>query len=123
MSTDLFQSTGLFHVTPSRNKRWIEKQGIRPDKSKGQRLVSWYVTSDMLMWALAHVSKRHNLPTRAIAVVALSWDIVEIEHTRWSGVYTCAYPVTTELGTWYSAHQVLDWRRSLADTQIEDFPF
>lgn len=59
----------LWHVTHKGNLPAIEKEGIRPDLSRGKRMLSWYVTRDMVAWAFLHAAKRHGWEVQDLVAV------------------------------------------------------
>lgn len=82
----------LYHVSPSENNAAISDSGVDPMKSQGKQKVSWLVTDDMLMWAIAHVSARHHVNTNLISVWVVEAEKFHLKNTKWRDrVYTCAH--------------------------------
>jgi len=113
----------LYHVTPAKNRRWINAQGVRPDKSKGKKHVSYWVNENMLIWAIAHVSKRHNVPTRSIAICAVPNHMIAVVNTKWNGVWTCDHIVHLDKGSWSSASQQLERFKDSQEDGLWGIPF
>jgi hypothetical protein len=44
----------LFHVTPARNRRSIDRLGLLPEKAVGKEKAVWMVTRSLIWWALMH---------------------------------------------------------------------
>jgi hypothetical protein len=81
-------STGvLFHITPEENAQSIDTSGILPMYSKGKMQVSWYVRRSEILWALAHTSSRHDLPTNRLVVCAVVIEWEKVKRTSRQGFY------------------------------------
>jgi len=80
----------LYHVTTRYRADLIAAKGIDPERSKGARKVSWYVTWEMLPWAIAHVSLRHKTSIERIVVIGIVIRRTNVKATRWTNVYTAS---------------------------------
>lgn len=76
----------------------ITENGIDPKCSTGKRKVSWYVDKSMLLWAIGHVSARHNVSVADVLVFDVDIDYDLLKLTRWRGVYTCSQVIYTVRG-------------------------
>ncbi len=50
----------LFHFTPARNKKQIERRGLLPSMSKGKKHRVWLVAFSQLSWGFEHVRRHHD---------------------------------------------------------------
>jgi len=64
-------SVMAYHVTPTFNVRLIEQNGINPEYSTGKLKASWYVAKHGILWAIAHCSARHGIPTGELSVATV----------------------------------------------------
>jgi hypothetical protein len=71
----------LYHVTPDVNEMPIMAFGIRPDLCKGKTQSSWYVSKQGIIWAIAHVSLRHNVTPHNIVVMACMLPVSALKAT------------------------------------------
>jgi len=88
----------LYHVTPVFNREAIARQGVRPEHSRGKRLVTWWVGEQRLLWAIAHCSAKFDCPVSALYVFEASIPQVWAKRTRLTAVYTVAPTVITYAG-------------------------
>lgn len=90
----------LYHVTREHVVRNIWERGVHPEYSTGKMLVTWWVDEPEVMWALAHVSARWQLPVDRLVVIEA--DIPEQDITRWSrvGIYYTRKPVKRGIKIW-----------------------
>ncbi len=59
----------LYHITSEENVNAIMMQGVRPDLSRGKMSAAWYVNKRGIVWAIAHVSLRHDLSVANLVVM------------------------------------------------------
>jgi hypothetical protein len=48
----------LFHISPARNRRSIDRKGLLPEKATGKERSIWLVTRTLIPWALAHTATK-----------------------------------------------------------------
>lgn len=69
----------VYHVTTRYRADLIAAKGIDPERSKGKRKCSWYVSFPMLAWAIAHVSLRHKCPLENIIVIRCTIPLADLK--------------------------------------------
>lgn len=72
----------LYHVTTAQAAKSIRSIGVSPVFSQGKQKRSWYVNEKRLMWAIAHTSARHGVPTCGLVVITV--DVCARNVRRWS---------------------------------------
>lgn len=77
----------LYHVSPSFNKASIEKEGVSPDYSRGRGKRCYWVTEAALMWAIAHISSRHDVPVNRLHVFVTSLPFEALQRSGRYGVF------------------------------------
>ncbi len=77
----------LYHVSPEENAQSIDISGVLPMYSKGKMTVSWYVRRADIVWALAHMSARHNVPCDKLIVCAVVIEWKHMKRTSRPGFY------------------------------------
>lgn len=90
----LMNKRTLYHVSPHFNTQSILSEGVSPAWSRGKLHVSWWITEEQLMWALAHISSRYAISVNVLAIFTASIDEALLLRTRWKGVYQCKAPVS-----------------------------
>jgi hypothetical protein len=50
----------LFHISPARYRRSIDRSGLLPEKATGKEQSVWLVTRTMIPWALAHTATKRG---------------------------------------------------------------
>jgi len=58
-----------YHVTPLHNLDPILKRGIDPARSTGAKEIAWYVDNSMVVWAINHIMKRHDIVRYQVLVL------------------------------------------------------
>jgi len=51
----------VYHVTPKSNLKSIKRNGVLPSLAQGTFKASWYVSIDLIPWAINHVARRHKV--------------------------------------------------------------
>lgn len=64
----------LYHITPTKNIQSITEQGVLPERARGPRKRSYFVTRGNLAWAVIHVHKRHSVAIEDITVCVMERD-------------------------------------------------
>jgi len=78
----------LYHVTPNTTRDSITRQGVEPIYSRGKMRVSWWVDRSRLMWALAHVSAKHQVSVDKLDIwVTTDKQIKNRHRSAWQGVF------------------------------------
>lgn len=112
----------LYHVSPEVNTASIQKLGVDPFHSKGKKKVSWWVEWEALLWAISHVSARHQVSVDKIRVWAVSEEqLGDFARTAWIGVYTLDSMVLPRYG--YRAKDMVDALKPAEPVSDKDIPF
>lgn len=78
----------LYHVTPNTTHDSITRQGVEPIYSRGKMRVSWWVDRSRLMWAIAHVSAKHQVSVDKLDIwVTTEGNIKNKRCAPWKGVF------------------------------------
>jgi hypothetical protein len=77
----------LYHVTTVRNLKSILDDGIDPEMSAGMLEASWYVERAKVLWSIAHISARHEIPTSEVYVCRAQVNFSLMKRTNQPGVY------------------------------------
>lgn len=94
----------LFHITPTKNLQSIYENGVCPEFSTGKLDASWYVNKHGVLWAIAHVSARHNISVNEISVCAVLIEWKSMRRTARPGFYYTIKNFTIENASpaeWY----------------------
>lgn len=62
----------LRHATPMRNLPDIDRQGLRPDMSRGTFQAVWLCSPKLTHWGILHVAQRHTCPAEAVGVLTVA---------------------------------------------------
>lgn len=85
----------IFHVTPQENKTSIDELGIDPRFHYPSRKSSesYWSNEDALMWAIAHTSKRWQIPADRLLVYWTNSAVVGARKFFNRGIYRVANPL------------------------------
>lgn len=79
----------VFHATPKYNSSSIARAGVLAACSRGRERCSWWVSRERVAWAVEHVSLRHNVCTRDIAVFSANIMSDSLVRSGKPGVFKC----------------------------------
>jgi hypothetical protein len=96
----------LYHVTPTENLESIRRSQIDPNKATGKQKCSWFVSQDMLLWAIAHTANRHDCKVAELSVLSVVGVRKMFTATPWPGIYKSFWG--TRANTAISAVSVID---------------
>lgn len=97
----------VYHVTPGFNHAGIISVGVDPDRSRGKRLLSWWVSRDRLEWALAHVSAKYAVSVGALWVAEGRIPGYMLRRTRLNFVF-CVGVVVRPSAFYNASHYLTD---------------
>jgi hypothetical protein len=64
----------VYHATPRRNRRSIDRTGLDPARSKQGRKAVWLFSASRLEWAILHVANRHRCKVADVIVYTVEVD-------------------------------------------------
>lgn len=80
----------VYHISPLFNLESIKELGIDPTFARGKTWRCYFVEASLIMWALAHVSSKFDVPVSALVI----FTVAKGAHMkRWRG------------GVWYSTER------------------
>jgi len=103
----------LFHVSPRANQVNIANDGVQPCFSKGKARRSWWVNSDNVSWAIAHVALHHDVKVSEIDVWRITKPRAMFHAARWPGIYYTDFPILPE--SCFSAQYALEGVERMID--------
>lgn len=116
-------SAFYYHVTLEHRVPSIVRYGVLTSKARGKRKVSWWVDDTMLAWAIGHVSHRHAAGTRRVRILAVRAAYMNVQNTRWKGVFTTKENVEALSENFETAYRVLKRIQENACWRDDDIPF
>lgn len=111
----------LYHVTPNMDD--IDYEGrIRTDKAQGTIKAIWLVAETKIPWAVAHVSKRHNVASFECYVYEVKVPRKWLKRWRRKarGVWYCMRDIPESRFTLLGLTVL---RREAYDAILKDYPF
>jgi len=83
----------LYHVTISSLAPQIWQEGLDPERSTGRAKVVWLASEKQLLWAIAHVARKHHCLISELSVFTVKISERRLVKTRWRGVWQCVVTV------------------------------
>jgi hypothetical protein len=77
----------LYHVTTAKDVMNIWDVGVDPQYSRGKLEASWYINKHNILWAIAHVSARHQVSVDQLYVCAVLIEWKSMRRTARPGFY------------------------------------
>jgi hypothetical protein len=85
----------VYHATPRRNRRSIDRTGLDPAKSKQGRKAVWLFAAPRLEWAILHVANRHRCRVADVIVYTVEVDAKDVrKHAKGLFYHYALVPAT-----------------------------